>query len=65
MNNKILSLESDKYELQLNNFEGPLDLLCYLIDKEKMDIYEVKIDEIADQYLKYLRWTREIKFGNC
>ena len=65
MSNKILSLESSKYELKLTNFAGPLDLLCYLIDKEKMDIYEVKIDEIADQYLKYLRRTREIKFRNC
>ena len=55
MNNKILSLESNKYSLQLDNFEGPLDLLCYLIDKEKMDIYKVKIDEITDQYIKYLR----------
>ena len=39
--NKIISLESKKYELKLDNFEGPLDLLCYLIDKNKMDIYEV------------------------
>ncbi len=65
MNNKIISLESNKYELQLSNFEGPLDLLCYLIDKDKVDIYEVKIDEIAEQYLKYLRGTRKIKFRNC
>lgn len=54
MNNKIISLESTKYELRLDNFEGPLDLLCYLIDKEKMDIYEVSIDEIANQYINYL-----------
>ncbi len=54
MSNKILTLESNKYELQLSNFAGPLDLLCYLIDKEKMDIYEVKIDDITEQYIKYL-----------
>jgi len=54
MNNKIISLESNKYELKLDNFEGPLDLLCYLIDKEKVDIYEVSIDKITDQYLEYL-----------
>ena len=41
MNNKIITLESKKYELRLDNFEGPLDLLCYLIDKNKMDIYKV------------------------
>ncbi len=54
MDNRILSLESTKYELKLDNFEGPLDLLCYLIDKDKVDIYEVSLDKIADQYLEYL-----------
>lgn len=55
MNNKIIQLESKKYELRLDNFEGPLDLLCYLIDKNKMDIYKVSISDITDQYLKYLK----------
>lgn len=51
---RVLTLESNKYELRLDNFEGPLDLLCYLIDKEKMNIYEVSIDDIAKQYIDYL-----------
>ena len=51
---RVLALESTKYELRLDNFEGPLDLLCYLIDKDKMDIYEVSIDDIAKQYIEYL-----------
>ena len=55
MNNKIITLETKKYELRLDNFEGPLDLLCYLIDKNKMDIYKVSISDITDQYLKYLK----------
>jgi segregation and condensation protein A len=54
MNNRILSLESTKYAVRLDNFEGPLDLLCYLIDKEKVDIYEVSLDKITDQYIEYL-----------
>ncbi len=54
MNNRLITLESTKYELKLDNFEGPLDLLCYLIDKEKVDIYEVSIDKITDQYIEYL-----------
>lgn len=53
--NKIISLETKKYELRLDNFEGPLDLLCYLIDKNKMDIYQVEISKVADQYIEYLR----------
>lgn len=52
--NKIISLETKKYELKLDNFAGPLDLLCYLIDKNKMDIYEVQISKIADQYIEYI-----------
>ncbi len=59
MNNRIISLESTKYELKLDNFEGPLDLLCYLIDKDKVDIYEVSLDKIADQYLEYLNIQEE------
>ena len=55
MNNKIISLESKKYELRLDKFEVPLDLLCYLIDKNKMDIYKVNISQVADQYIEYLK----------
>ena len=55
MNNKLITLESKKYALRLDNFEGPLDLLCYLIDKNKMDIYKFNIDEIADQYIDYIK----------
>lgn len=60
MNKKIISLELKKYELKLNNFEGPLDLLCYLIDKNKMDIYKVSISDIADQYIAYLQKQEEL-----
>ena len=60
MNNKIITLESKKYELRLDNFEGPLDLLCYLIDKNKMDIYKVSISDITDQYIQYLRKQEEL-----
>ena len=53
--NKIIALETKKYELRLDNFEGPLDLLCYLIDKNKMDIYQIEIAKVADQYIQYLQ----------
>lgn len=54
MPSNILTLETNKYAIKLDNFEGPLDLLCHLIDKNKMDIYDVKISEIADQYIQYI-----------
>ena len=49
----ILTLESNKYKIKIDNFEGPLDLLCYLIDANKMDIYDIRINEITDQYLSF------------
>ena len=55
MSKKLITLESNKYELKLDNFEGPLDLLVYLIDKNQMDIYKVIISDITDQYISYLQ----------
>ena len=55
MSKKLITLESNKYELKLDNFEGPLDLLVYLIDKNQMDIYKVSISDITDQYISYLQ----------
>ena len=51
----ILSLETKKYAVKINNFEGPLDLLCHLIDKNKMNIYDINLSEITDQYIAYLK----------
>lgn len=56
----ILTLETKKYSIKIDNFEGPLDLLCYLIDKNKMDIYDVNLTEITDQYIEYLNLMDEI-----
>ena len=50
----ILTLETSKYKVKLENFEGPLDLLCHLIDKNKMDIYDINLTEITDQYIEYI-----------
>lgn len=41
-------------EVKLNVFEGPLDLLLHLVDKNKIDIYDIPIVEITDQYMEYL-----------
>src|SRR5258708_40365156 len=42
------------YKVKIEVFEGPLDLLLYLIKKEEADIYAVSIDRITGQYLEYL-----------
>ncbi len=42
------------YKVKIEVFEGPLDLLLYLIKKEEVDIYSVSIERITGQYLEYL-----------
>ncbi len=44
----------EKHLIKIDNFEGPFDLLCYLIDKNKMDIFDIKLDEVTNQYITYL-----------
>ena len=56
--NKINTYAID-YNLKLNNFEGPLDLLCHLIDKNKMNIYDISINEITEQYMEYINSMQE------
>jgi len=58
--NDILTLETKKYNIKLENFEGPLDLLCHLVDKNKMDIDKVNITEITDQYIEYLNTMEKL-----
>ena len=41
--------------VKLEAFEGPLDLLLHLIEKNKIDIYDIPIAEITEQYLDYIR----------
>ena len=56
----ILVLETKKYAIKTENFEGPLDLLCHLIDKNKMNINDIKISDITDQYLEYIKQMEEM-----
>ena len=56
----ILTLETNKYAIKLDNFEGPLDLLCHLVDKNKMDIYKVNISKITDQYIEYINAMKQM-----
>lgn len=43
------------YEITIDNFKGPLDLLLHLIKEAKMDIMDIKLDIIIDEYLKYIK----------
>ena len=44
----------EEYRYKVSDFEGPLDLLLYLIEKNKVDIYNIPIAEIADQFNAYV-----------
>ncbi len=48
------------YHIQLPRFEGPLDLLLYLIRKEEMNIMEIEIHKITAQYLEFIQLMKEL-----
>ena len=51
------------YKVKLEVFEGPLDLLLYLIKKEEIDIYDIPVAKITDQYLEYLELMQLLDLG--
>ncbi len=59
----VLTLETNKLQIKIENFEGPLDLLCHLIDKNKMNIYEINLNEITDQYIEYIKQMERQKLA--
>ncbi len=48
-----------EYKVQFEVFEGPLDLLLYLIKKEEVDIYEVNLTRLATQFIEYIDLMRQ------
>jgi segregation and condensation protein A len=48
-----------EYQVQFEVFEGPLDLLLYLIKKEEVDIYEVNLTRLATQFVEYIDLMRQ------
>ena len=48
-----------KYKFVLQNFEGPLDLLLYLISKNKMNIFDISISKLTDEYVSYINEMTE------
>lgn len=48
------------YEVKINEFEGPLDLLLHLIKKSNISIYDISLEEITNQYLDYINCMKEL-----
>lgn len=53
-------LFADDYKVNLDVFEGPLDLLLYLIRREELDIYDIPIEHITVEYMKFIKEAREL-----
>jgi len=51
--------EGSDHRVRVDVFEGPLDLLLYLIKQNEVDIYDIPISQITDQYLQYMEEMRE------
>lgn len=56
----IMDIESQDHIFKLEKFEGPLDLLLYLIKKSEIDIYDIPIHEITEQYLQYINLMKKL-----
>src|SRR5467141_5091681 len=47
-----------EYKVKIEVFEGPLDLLLYLVKKEEVDIYDVNLTQLATQFIEYIEVMR-------
>jgi segregation and condensation protein A len=56
-----LYIPPDALEVFLDSFEGPLDLLLYLIRRQNLDILEIPIADITDQYIQYVELMKELR----
>ena len=52
--------ETDQLKITLGEFEGPLDLLLYLIRQDQVNIYDIPVARITDEYLRYLKLMQEL-----
>ncbi len=48
----------ENYNIKLNNFEGPMDLLLYFINRDRIDIYDIPISQITNEYLAHINMMK-------
>lgn len=60
MDQTDITTASDRYNIKVPIFEGPLDLLLHLIKENKVDIYDIPIAVITGQYLQYIKMMKEL-----
>ena len=59
-NEDLETIESDDLFLNLEGFDGPIDLLLELAKKQKVDLYNISILELAEQYIKYIENVKKL-----
>ena len=52
-----------EYKFKINEFEGPLDLLLHLIKQSEMDIVDIEIVKLTDQYLDYINTMEKLNLN--
>jgi segregation and condensation protein A len=60
-----MTLKTDDYSVDLDVFQGPMDLLLYLIRKDEIDVYDIPIARITEQYMKYVEVLRLLNLENA
>lgn len=58
-------MSNEAYKVKIDHFEGPMDLLVHLIKKNEVDIYDIPIALITDQFLKYLEWLKAMNIDSA
>lgn len=56
---------SEAYQVELSGFQGPMDLLLYLINKEQVDIYDIPIARITEQFIKHIEVMQAISLDTA
>lgn len=56
-------LSEEPLRIHLEVFEGPMDLLLHLIRTQEIDVYDIPIAQVTDQYLRYLQWMTDLNIN--
>ena len=56
---------SEAYQVELTGFQGPMDLLLHLIDREQVDIYDIPIARITDQFIQHIEVMQTISLDKA
>ena len=56
LNEKHITEKSNQFNILLDSFEGPIDLLLDLAKKQKVDLSEISILKLAEQFIDFIKW---------